>query len=679
MTRDSKDFCVRFPLLTGLQVEGYGLFPGKRGKGLKAALPSGLTLVLGANGLGKTTLVWIMYRLISGPYDIPGLDTGGDLGGRSLEPRPLRAAQRKIFARRVFDDAEGAIARLTFTLGKHKISVTRRLSDLELIEFAVDGETRPTNEIESYQVTISKLAGVWSFGDWVLLLRHLTFYFEDRRDLVWDPSAQRQILRLLFLPVETAKEWSESERRILELDSRTRNLNAALTREERALAEELSLQDTALDVREELKSLTALQDADQRRLDDLDTELLVRDRQRKEARLSLLRSEQDREATFRAIEHSKLRALAERFPSASETARYILAQLFTDARCLTCGNIAPEVSRILHVRLSESKCVVCGSDLVRGEIGAPGAPGEGEEHVNGDMSEASLEKADCVVGTARSELRKATDDHARVQSSMEELEAAIAQRRERIDALVRRLPKEEADLHEQRDELARLRSRVESLKKELASKRTTFAEFIEKEKTALLRFASEIKSSFENYASEFLIEDCSLAWSTRRERVGQSGITVDFPAFELDLTSAAFRSPVRRTGPEQVSESQREFIDLAFRMALMAVADPEHGSTLVIDAPESSLDAVFVHRAAGVLARFSTSGANRLVITSNLTDGDLIPQLLKRTNGGVGWEQRVVDLFEIAEPTAAIRALEKEYRAVKERILGTLPQTKDKR
>ena len=86
---------VRFPVLTGLHVEGYGLFPGNRGKGLKAVFPSGLTVVLGANGLGKTTLVWIMYRLLSGPYDIPGLDDGGDLGGRSLEPRPVRDAQRK--------------------------------------------------------------------------------------------------------------------------------------------------------------------------------------------------------------------------------------------------------------------------------------------------------------------------------------------------------------------------------------------------------------------------------------------------------------------------------------------------------------------------------------------------------------------------------------------------------
>jgi len=38
----------------------------------------------------------------------------------------------------------------------------------------------------------------------------------------------------------------------------------------------------------------------------------------------------------------------------------------------------------------------------------------------------------------------------------------------------------------------------------------------------------------------------------------------------------------------------------------------------VIDAPESSLDAVFVTRAADVLTRFAADGGNRLLITSNL-------------------------------------------------------------
>ncbi len=668
------DTAVRFPVLNYLQVDDYGLFPGSdpARTGLKATFRPGLTLILGANGLGKTTLVRILYRMLSGPYDIPGLDDGGELGGRSLEPRPLRGASRRMFSHRVVDGAENAVARLSFRLGDHSVSIVRRLSDLGLIEFTVDDEEQPTNEADFYHPAIAAMAGVWSFGDWILLLRHLTFYFEDRRELVWDTSAQRQILRLLFLPAATAEEWTENERGILKLDSRVRNLSAALTREEKELAADEARENLALDVSEQLKSFIELQESDEQRRDDLDEIVLGLDAERKAARLTLLQAEQNREAVFRTLEHAKLVALQERFPSASDTARYILAQLIAESECLACGNQVPEVARALESRLVDSECVVCGSQL---------APDRKDEGVTTRLSDErvtrtvrSLAQADATVDAARAQLDRSDDQYQDARRELQQLDAAVAERREQIDALIRRLPKEEAALHEQREELARLRARVESLKEDLAAQREGFAGFVAGVRNSLMERAPLIKRLFEAYARDFLIEDCSLEWSERKQRVGQSGPAIDFPAFELEMASASFRSPVRRSGPEQVSESQREFIDLSFRMALMAAADPESGGTLVIDAPESSLDAVFVSRAAEVLGRFASSEeGNRLVVTSNLTDGQLIPQLFGQF-GDEDWDQRVVDLFEIAEPTAAVRQLSDEYAAVRRRVFSNLSQ-----
>ena len=65
---------------------------------------------------------------------------------------------------------------------------------------------------------------------------------------------------------------------------------------------------------------------------------------------------------------------------------------------------------------------------------------------------------------------------------------------------------------------------------------------------------------------------CNLVWSPQKDKVGQMGESIEFPAFELNMTGSNFPSPMRRNGPDQVSESQREFIDLSFRMALMYVA-----------------------------------------------------------------------------------------------------------
>lgn len=91
-----------------------------------------------------------------------------------------------------------------------------------------------------------------------------------------------------------------------------------------------------------------------------------------------------------------------------------------------------------------------------------------------------------------------------------------------------------------------------------------------------------------------------------------------------------------------------------------------HGvGSLVIDAPESSLDAVFVRRAADVLVRFAEHGENRLVVTSNLIDGDLIPSLLRRAKISSERDGRIVDLLRVAAPTAATKQLHGEYVEVR--------------
>jgi DNA repair exonuclease SbcCD ATPase subunit len=53
---------IEFPILEELVISGYGLFPGMTDSGgLRVTFRPGLTLILGANGLGKTTLITIWY------------------------------------------------------------------------------------------------------------------------------------------------------------------------------------------------------------------------------------------------------------------------------------------------------------------------------------------------------------------------------------------------------------------------------------------------------------------------------------------------------------------------------------------------------------------------------------------------------------------------------------------
>ncbi len=53
---------VHFPILRQMQVDDFGLFPGsdEHAPGPRIDFQPGLTLVVGANGLGKTTLVTLI-------------------------------------------------------------------------------------------------------------------------------------------------------------------------------------------------------------------------------------------------------------------------------------------------------------------------------------------------------------------------------------------------------------------------------------------------------------------------------------------------------------------------------------------------------------------------------------------------------------------------------------------
>ena len=137
------------------------------------------------------------------------------------------------------------------------------------------------------------------------------------------------------------------------------------------------------------------------------------------------------------------------------------------------------------------------------------------------------------------------------------------------------------------------------------------------------------------------------------------------------MSGSDFVQTVRRAGPDDVSESQREFIDLSFRMALMTSAGSS-ASGLVVDTPESSLDAVFAKRAGDTLVRFGERDGNIVIVTSNLIEGSLLPTLIDGLSSTAEKAGRLVDLFEVAHPTAAVSSNQDEYDALRQRLFAPL-------
>ncbi|MDX8143947.1 AAA family ATPase [Lentzea sp. BCCO 10_0061] len=645
---------IRFPIFERLSVDRYGLYPGTDQRpGLTAEFEPGLTLVLGANGLGKSTLVLLLYRLCSGTTDIAGVASRPELGSRQLDTSGIPRADRKTFAARVHDGAAGATATLQFRLGETELLVERDLSNLTLLTLMVDGQPLSPTEDE-YKRAITEAAGVHGFEDWILILRYLVFYFEDRRSLVWDTTAQRQILRLLFLSPAETETYLKLEAELLSKDSTVRNLSATLFKQESALKnlEKTSASRSALE--QAINDLAAQQDAEEGQLERLESELNLLDSELQSAKLAALRAAEERESAYRNVEYKRLEQIHRSFPSTAESSAYILSQLLSADTCIACSTEVPSFAEELRSRLDHSKCVVCSTPIEPLSIAT-------DEF---DMTRAvnMLKNADEHRDLTRAATEEAQEQYKRSVRTAQELRASLARRETQIDALVSQLPQSEHKIRERRSELNSLRSQQRELTAELQVIRASYTDLIDAANHKFSTRQEEVKAAFDSHAVEFLLETCELAWGIRKEKVGQQGSPVEFAVFEVDMTGSDFNSPVRRRGAEQVSESQREFIDLAFRMALIAVAGEGGTGTLVMDAPESSLDAVFAPRAAKVLAQFcAPPQQNRVILTSNLVEGKLIPTLL-RSSGIVSREDsRLINLFEIASPTAALTHLRAEY------------------
>ena len=52
-----------------MKVTGYETFTSDRNTGIDHAFRSGVNVIVGINGLGKTTLLNVIFRLLAGPYD----------------------------------------------------------------------------------------------------------------------------------------------------------------------------------------------------------------------------------------------------------------------------------------------------------------------------------------------------------------------------------------------------------------------------------------------------------------------------------------------------------------------------------------------------------------------------------------------------------------------------------
>src|ERR1051326_2770855 len=122
------DTAIRFPVLKHLKISGYQLFPGQDGKGIDHEFRRGVTVVVGINGLGKTTLLNIILRSLLG-FNTPSKFYPYDPVSASHK---MVEKETEYFTSRTTNLAKDARVDAEFAFGSDRIKIMRRLDTLAI-------------------------------------------------------------------------------------------------------------------------------------------------------------------------------------------------------------------------------------------------------------------------------------------------------------------------------------------------------------------------------------------------------------------------------------------------------------------------------------------------------------------------------------------------------------------
>ena len=616
---------IRLPVVTRLTVTGYELYPGLRGKGIDWQLLRGVSVIAGVNGLGKTTLLNILFRMLAGAKDWT-VGESRQLGNLNREVKDTR--DTSYFRDRVSDGAANARASVEIRFGRTKVAVTRRLRDLSIVELSVDGVAMPATG-EAFENTVLEASGISSGFDWHLILRLLVFYFEDRRPLVWDRTAQDEVLRALFYPTESARAAADLANEIQRRDSEFRNRRVFLNKQVQRLDEAEAAAAGDATARHQfaakLTEVTALRERSTELGRAVDSENLERVRTRRQVEGQKLRLEE----TTREHHALRQRFFSSLFPGITEVGNYILVNLDSGSGCVVCGNTGADAAHWLAKCVADGTCPVCVAPAERQDV-RPMRQSKVEARKLTEL-EARRRSEIEVLGRAQEALALADERFRELALEHDRTALALGDAERQLDIMRATLPPPP-------DELDAMRRMVEDLKRQqnenLAVRRKLESELrvhLDNGRAAVDAVASSIRKRFAANADAFLAESCEIGRVREYRMFGDGTGKFSMPRFTVKLTSGVFKSQAQeRRDDDDVSESQKEFIDLAFRLALLQEVSGTRPAMIVIETPEASLDSLFIARAGQLLAKFARGGGqlgNRLIASSNLNKEDMIPAL----------------------------------------------------
>ncbi|WP_312906387.1 AAA family ATPase [Sphingobacterium multivorum] len=631
---------IFLPELISINIKNYSLYPN--GLDYTFDFIKGFNLILGGNGMGKTTFVSIIKYALIGNYKKQFEYT------RTYKEVKIEKRERNsddFFKNRIDNsivlDSDPTVT-LSFRVSDTVFTVTRNLKEIKIESLfingvQIDGEIILESKYEAaknkglqidhflssiYEAEFEKEASI-SFDDLIFFVNYILFFGEDHKTILWDEYVQKELFNTIFNSPELNIARQEAEREAKYFDSRSRHKSE----DKRAIRRVLDKVERKGNNSEfSLANIISLKE----KIEKLNLETIYTHNQRKEndTKASIIENEKNTLAqTIDEIESRKNSLINKlsfiEYKNQHRLYNSFLKNVQTNHICPLCNSQSE--SLYLKTVTNQDKCWVCDSQLIN----------------SSELNSESKEKLDSI----NNEYNIATNKLKNLQSEIRDLENAnydldnkfrtLESEKRQTQLILRELEfensqdKNPSELKEFYDEIEKLSVEQEEFSAKSEERRIEANRIAKLIEDTVLNNVQNFSNQFSLYAQKFLGVTCKLTYEK-------------FDNDELKKFYPIINSTIRRSENE-LSESQRFFIDHAFRMSILS-----HFYTTptfyIIETPDSSLDISYEKNAADVFSSFLDKPYS-LILTSNLNNSSFVNYIMENKDK----EKAIVPLFEIAK------------------------------
>jgi len=666
---------IFLPTLETIHIQDYSLYPGNRN--IVYNFVNGINLIFGGNGLGKTTFTYLIKYGLIGLYKKDyGLKQ--TYKQRAIEKREELPGD--IFSKRMdpnVDYNNTAKVTLFFSINDKKFKVVRRLNEAVLeavfvtegsVEYSLSEKILAQSRYErleekekqiclqfKYEKAVADASNFNSFDDLIFFVNEILFFDENHKTILWEEDnegIQERFSSKYLVDTKLDLQREEAIRKAKYYNSLSRHksedirvikqlIDSIIRAKEK---KELPIETLLV----EISRIKGLYDKSRLKLENIYNEQKkITDDIRILNNNKNILSIELKKIGIR-LKNIEKDLFKEVWGKLNPKYKLFYDNIKLNHSCPMCNQQFPsdKYQRVIDV---DNFCLLCEQDL--------------PVHVGSDKHYQALldrskslavesQKIDVEVDKLQDRIEALDKEYKGVQKKLFEYETKLRQLEHILNTDTDIKDDKSFELRTMMAQIAKLeveKNNYADLSRQEEIKRKEVSDQIEIENEKITQNISQI---FSNFAEKFLGVKCFLTYDDFKDNKGKRYLPV-------------INGTVRYTSQE-LSESQRFFIDHSYRMSLLHLFY-QTPTFFVCETPDSSLDLSYEENVANVFIHFLNQ-PSALIITSNLNNSHFLDYIITKNV-----EINYLSLLDIGRSSPIQRA-NPQLKKLLERLTSKLNQ-----